>query len=140
MQRGKSKVRKEKRAGWVWGRALGLILHPSYLPVDIPPVADMQDGNKVIVIIDFVYNPVIPGSDSQAFTPGELSASSRPGRIGKFPNGCRNSVPHRGRQSGKLFLSTGQNQEFAAQRRDFSISAIACSNLTGFSPEALATS
>ncbi len=51
------------------------------LTINIPPVADVQDNNNLISVINVVDNPVIPRSNPPAVTPCEFAAAVRPGNI-----------------------------------------------------------
>lgn len=56
-------------------------------PVNVPPVAYVQDGHFLFGVVHFVNDPVVSASDSPAWPSAELEASGWPGVFRKFSDG-----------------------------------------------------
>jgi len=74
------------------------------LPIDLPPVADLDDLDDPSLIIDRIYDAIVPLTDAIPFLPGELFIAVRAGSFGQSSDPINDATQVLFRQSTQLTL------------------------------------
>lgn len=93
----------------VWTKTDSIKIPCEILPVNIPSMPDGDYHDEQSLIMNFIYDTIIPYANPPGGASGEFQATCRAGNIRQISNGCNNAIPIFAVNLGKLLLSRTEN-------------------------------